>query len=63
MTASIDTLDTVRALSQEGYKYGFVTDIEVDEAPKRPSVSFRPKRTSLNGCLNGGWQPSAPGKR
>ena len=33
MTASIDTLDTVRALSQEGYKYGFVTDIEVDEAP------------------------------
>ncbi|HUC10002.1 MAG TPA: Fe-S cluster assembly protein SufB, partial [Stellaceae bacterium] len=33
MTASIDTLDTVRALSQEGYKYGFVTDIEADEAP------------------------------
>jgi Fe-S cluster assembly protein SufB len=33
MTASIETLDTVRALSQEGYKYGFVTDIEADEAP------------------------------
>ena len=33
MTASIDTLDTVRALSREGYKYGFVTDIEADEAP------------------------------
>ena len=33
MAASIDTLDTVRALSQEGYKYGFVTDIEADEAP------------------------------
>jgi hypothetical protein len=33
MTASIDTLDTVRALSQAGYKYGFVTDIEADEAP------------------------------
>jgi Fe-S cluster assembly protein SufB len=33
MTASIDTLDTVRALSQEGYKYGFVTDIEAEEAP------------------------------
>ena len=33
MTASIDTLDTVRALSQEGYKYGFVTDIESREAP------------------------------
>src|SRR5262252_10472228 len=33
MTASIDTLQTVRLLSREGYKYGFVTDIEADEAP------------------------------
>src|ERR1700720_2431671 len=33
MSASIDTLDTVRSLSQEGYKYGFVTDIEADAAP------------------------------
>jgi Fe-S cluster assembly protein SufB len=33
MTASLDTLGTVRALSQEGYKYGFVTDIEADAAP------------------------------
>ena len=33
MTASIDTIGAVRALSQEGYKYGFVTDIEADEAP------------------------------
>jgi Fe-S cluster assembly protein SufB len=33
MTASIDTLQTVRSLSREGYKYGFVTDIEADEAP------------------------------
>src|SRR6202008_2416353 len=33
MTVSIDTLHTVRSLSQEGYKYGFVTDIEADEAP------------------------------
>src|SRR5208283_635343 len=33
MTGSIDTLQTVRALSQEGYKFGFVTDIEADEAP------------------------------
>src|SRR5262249_10174503 len=30
---SPDTLGTVRSLSQEGYKYGFVTDIEADEAP------------------------------
>src|SRR5487761_220228 len=33
MTASIETIGAVRALSQEGYKYGFVTDIEADEAP------------------------------
>ena len=33
MSASIDTLDTVRSLSQEGYKYGFVTDIEAETAP------------------------------
>ena len=33
MTASTETLHTVRSLSQEGYKYGFVTDIEADEAP------------------------------
>ena len=33
MTAFIDTLQTVRSLSREGYKYGFVTDIEADEAP------------------------------
>src|SRR5438309_5416707 len=33
MTASTKTFRTVRSLAQEGYKYGFVTDIEADEAP------------------------------
>ena len=33
MTAPLDTRTTIRALSQEGYKYGFVTDIEADTAP------------------------------
>ncbi len=33
MTASSETLHTVRSLSQEGYKYGFVTDIEAETAP------------------------------
>jgi Fe-S cluster assembly protein SufB len=33
MTSSIDTLDTIRSLSQAGYKHGFVTEIEADEAP------------------------------
>jgi Fe-S cluster assembly protein SufB len=33
MSASLDTQATIRTLSQEGYKYGFVTDIEADTAP------------------------------
>src|SRR5262244_4353203 len=33
MTASTETLQTVRSLSQEGYKYGFFTDIEAETAP------------------------------
>jgi Fe-S cluster assembly protein SufB len=33
MSSSIATLDTVRSLAQDGYKYGFVTEIEADEAP------------------------------
>src|SRR5580765_2831038 len=33
MSASLDTQDTIRTLSQEGYKYGFVTDIDADTAP------------------------------
>ena len=33
MTASIDTLQTVRSLSREGYKYGFVTEIDTESAP------------------------------
>src|ERR1700719_3268303 len=33
MTASLDTQQTIRSLSDEGYKYGFVTDIEADSAP------------------------------
>jgi Fe-S cluster assembly protein SufB len=34
MAASIDTVEQVRALAQQKYKYGFVTDIEADTAPK-----------------------------
>ena len=33
MSASLDTQQTIRSLSEEGYKYGFVTDIEADSAP------------------------------
>jgi Fe-S cluster assembly protein SufB len=33
MNSSIATLDTVRALAQQRYRYGFVTEIEAEEAP------------------------------
>ncbi|HEX3883178.1 MAG TPA: Fe-S cluster assembly protein SufB [Stellaceae bacterium] len=33
MAASADTRDTVRSLTQEGYKYGFFSDVESDSAP------------------------------
>jgi Fe-S cluster assembly protein SufB len=34
MPAVQDTIDQVRAIDVDQYKYGFVTDIEVDKAPK-----------------------------
>jgi Fe-S cluster assembly protein SufB len=33
MSAALETLETVRTATGEGYKYGFITDIESDEAP------------------------------
>ncbi len=33
MSANLDTLESVRSATGDSYKYGFVTDIEVDEAP------------------------------
>ncbi len=33
MTAPDDSLETVRSVTSEGYKYGFVTDIESDSLP------------------------------
>jgi Fe-S cluster assembly protein SufB len=33
MSASLETQQAIRELSQEGYKYGFVSDIETDTAP------------------------------
>ena len=34
MSAVIDTLETVRSITQTGYKWGFETDIEMELAPK-----------------------------
>ena len=42
MTASTETLQTVRSLSQEGYKYGFVTDIEAETRAAGPRRGHRP---------------------
>ena len=33
MSSSIAALDTILALAQQKYKYGFVTEIEAEEAP------------------------------
>ncbi len=34
MAATVETVDQVQALADDKYKYGFVTDIEADTAPK-----------------------------
>ena len=33
MTANLETVETIRSATGDGYKYGFVTAIEADEAP------------------------------
>ena len=65
-SAAAETKDTVAALGEK-YKYGFVTDIEMERAPKGLSktrcATSRPRRASRTGCWNGGWAPSAAGAR
>jgi Fe-S cluster assembly protein SufB len=34
MAATTETIDQVRAVTESGYKWGFITDIEMDTAPK-----------------------------
>jgi len=34
MAATVETVDTVREVAEDRYKYGFVTDIETETAPK-----------------------------
>jgi Fe-S cluster assembly protein SufB len=47
------------------YEWGFSSDIEQEFAPKGlsedTSATSRPRRTSPNGCSNGGSRPIAPG--
>ena len=65
MPAVQETVDTVRRIDVDQYKYGFVTDIESDKAPKGlsedRSVSSRPRRTSPTGCSNGASAPIGAG--
>src|SRR3546814_12742763 len=34
MSASVESVEQVRSMAEQKYKYGFVTDIEADTAPK-----------------------------
>ena len=58
-TANImdEKLSTIEKTVLSDYKYGFVTDIEADEAPRGlnedMSVLFLQKKMNRNGCWNG----------
>ena len=65
MAAVQETVDRVRSIEVEAYKYGFVSPIESDLAPKGLTKtlfgSFRKRRASRNGCSTGGSRPFAGG--
>src|SRR5437763_16013075 len=54
MSASLETQQTIRSLSDEGYNYGFVTDIESDSAPpglSEDTVRFISAQKAEPDCL------------
>ena len=55
MAGTADTAQQIKDYSDEGYKYGFFTDIETETAPKGLSEDisglFRRKNKNLSGCL------------
>ena len=65
MPAVQETVEQVRRIDVDQYKYGFVTDIESEKAPKglsEDTVRFiSAKRTSPSGCWRGGWKPIGAG--
>jgi Fe-S cluster assembly protein SufB len=65
MPAAPQTVDQVRRIDVDQYKYGFVTDIESDKAPKGLSediVRFiSAKKNEPEWMLAGGWTPIAAG--
>jgi Fe-S cluster assembly protein SufB len=65
MPAVQETIERVRHIDVDQYKYGFVTDIESDKAPKGLSediVRFiSAKKDEPEWMLNGGLTPIAAG--
>ena len=65
--ADIDTIELVKDIDVDKYKYGFTTDIESEMAPKGLNEeivpSSRTRRASRNGCSNGGSKPIGAGFR
>ena len=57
MAAVKETVDQVKQIDVDQYKYGFVTEIETDKAPlglNEDVIRFiSAKRKSRNGCWNG----------
>ena len=57
MAATSETVEQVQTLADDGYKHGFVTDIEMETAPKglsEDTVRFiSAKKMNPNGCWNG----------
>ena len=57
MAATVDTVERVESITADKYKYGFVTDIEMESAPigleKTLFALFLPRRKSHLGCSNG----------
>ena len=67
MAAVQQTIDQVRRIDVDQYKYGFETDIESVKAPKGLDERYRPlhlraRRASLAGCWSGGWTRTGAGR-
>lgn len=65
MPAVQETVERVKRIDVDQYRYGFETLIDSEKAPKGLSeeiVKFiSQKRTSPPGCSSGGWKPIGAG--
>ena len=66
MPAVQETVDQVRRIDVDQYKYGFETTDRIRQGPegpdrRTPSASSRRRRTSRPGCSNGGSTPIGAG--